>query len=125
MQGGWKGGKGNMGAGGVVGNMEQDVGGCKSTGVRLGGEYQGILWGYKGRSAERFCGAWRGGRGCWNLHPSCADKRHHPAPYQGAEPRLGWARPSWIWGENINIYLGLFLTILVQKEPKAEVEMTS
>lgn len=127
MQGGWKDGKGDMGAGGVVGNMKQDVGGCKNMCVRLWVGW-GNIKGYCGVIRERvqrdFVGHGEEGGECWSLHPPCTDKRHHSTPCVSAEPRLGWVRPSWIWGEKVNIYLGLFLTILAQKEQNAGVEMT-
>lgn len=65
MQGGWKGGKGDLGAGGVVGNMEQDMGRCKNV-CEAGGGW-GNMKGCRGVIREGmqrdFCGEWRGGRG--------------------------------------------------------------
>lgn len=87
----------------------------------------GILWRYCGVVREGVQGAFVGhgeeGGGCWSLQPPGADKTPHLAAHVSAELRLGWVRPSWIWAEKVNIYLGLFLTVLVQRGPNEWIDM--
>lgn len=117
--GGEEAGGGCRGDGREMGGFEWDMGGCKDVFVGWMGECKGTLWGCKGGGVGSFVGCGEEGGGCWSLHSPGTDKTS-PAPRVSAELRLGWVRPNprRIWGEKVNLYLGLFLTFFGPKGTK-------